>query len=238
MELNYEDSFELVRWKAFKNEFNLSYKDLKSDKKNSGYADVLMCAVAYASGRPLALEVIGSHFFMKAIEQSKRAIDRCERVLDKKIQTILELSFDALQEEEKFVFLDIACCFKGYKLKRVEQILHAHHGDIMKDHIDVLVEKSLIKISDYGIVTLHDLVEDMGKQIVRRESPDPGKRSRLWSSEDIIRVLQENKVSNNDMEKLWLMLLMLVLPISKDFNRFSYDKKVLWYSIKTFIKSK
>ncbi|PNX99122.1 disease resistance protein (TIR-NBS-LRR class), partial [Trifolium pratense] len=95
-------------------------------------------------------------------------------------------------EEEKFVFLDIACCFKGYKLTRVEQILHAHHGDAMRDHISVLVEKSLIKISESDIVTLHDLIEEMGKEIVRRESPDPGKRSRLWASEDIIQVLEEN----------------------------------------------
>ncbi|XP_024641828.1 disease resistance protein RPV1 isoform X2 [Medicago truncatula] len=97
------------------------------------------------------------------------------------------------EEEEKSVFLDIACCFKGYKWTRVEQILNAHYDNIMKDHIDVLVEKSLIKTSMSGNVTLHDLIEDMGKEIVRQESPeDPGKRSRLWSSKDIIQVLEEN----------------------------------------------
>ncbi|CAJ2667105.1 unnamed protein product [Trifolium pratense] len=212
--LNDKDAFELVRWKAFKNEFSPSYNDfllvqkhtgkltankllrlktLKTENKFSGYVHVLERAVAYASGLPLALEVIGSHFFNKTIEQCKCALDRYERVPDKKIQTTLQLSFDALQEEEKSVFLDIACCFKLYKLTRVEQILHAHHGDIMKDHINVLVEKSLIKINEFGDVTLHDLVEDMGKEIVRQESPeDPGKRSRLWASKDIIQVLEEN----------------------------------------------
>ena len=82
-------------------------------------------------------------------------------------------------------------------MANVEQILHAHHGYIMKDHITVLAEKSLIKINESGYVTLHDLVEDMGKEIVRQESPEnPEKRSRLWSSQDIIKVLQENIVSN------------------------------------------
>jgi len=207
-----EDAFELVRWNALKKESRQSYKDLKSDKSLSGYADVFMRAVAYASGLPLALEVIGSHFFNKTIEECERALARCERVPDEKIQTILQLSYNALPKEEKIVFLDIACCFKGYELTRVQQILHAHHGDIKNDHINVLVEKSLIKISESGIVTLHDLVEYMGKQIVERESTDPGERSRLWCCEDIIRVLQENKVSNNDMEKLCLMLLMFLLP--------------------------
>ncbi|XP_045814380.1 disease resistance protein RUN1-like [Trifolium pratense] len=211
--LNDKDAFELVRWKAFKNEFSPSYNDfllvqkhtrkltankllrsktLKTEKVISGYVHILERAVTYASGLPLALEVIGCHFFNKTIEQCKCALDRYEKIPDKKIQRILQLSFDALQEEEKFVFLDIACCFKGYKLTRVEQILHAHHGDAMRDHISVLVEKSLIKISESDIVTLHDLIEEMGKEIVRRESPDPGKRSRLWASEDIIQVLEEN----------------------------------------------
>ncbi|AES76466.2 disease resistance protein (TIR-NBS-LRR class), putative, partial [Medicago truncatula] len=186
--LNDAAAFDLVGWKALKNDYNL-----KNDVRFSSYANVLKRAVAYASGLPLALEVIGSHFFNKTIEQCNYVLDRCERVPDKKIQTTLQVSFDALQDEDKFVFLDIACCLKGWNLIRVEEILHAHYGNIMKDHIDVLVEKSLIKISDSGNITLHDLIEDMGKEIVRRESPEnPGKRTRLWAYEDIKKVFKEN----------------------------------------------
>ena len=66
----------------------------------------------------------------------------------------------------------------------------------MKYHIGVLVEKSL---SWYGRVTLHDLIEQMGKEIVRQESPkEPGKRSRLWLPEDIIQVLEVNKVGETN----------------------------------------
>ncbi|KAK2350345.1 disease resistance protein RPV1 [Trifolium repens] len=184
-ELNNKDAFELVKWKAFKNE--------KTDEVFSDYLHVLERAVAYASGLPLALEVIGSHFSNRTIEECKCALDQCERVLDEKIQMTLQLSFDALKKEEKIVFLDIACCFKGYKLTAVEKVLHAHHGYSIKNHINVLVEKSLIKISEYDVVTLHDLVEDMGKDIVRQESPNPGERSRLWVSEDINEVIEENK---------------------------------------------
>jgi len=196
--LNDKDAFELVRWNAFKNEFSPSYNNV-----SLAQVHVLERVVAYACGHPLALEVMGSHFYNKTLEQCIDALDRYERVPHKKIQTTLELSYNALQEEEKTVFLDIACCFKGYKLKRVEQILHAHHGDIMKEYINVLVEKSLIKISEYGNVAFHDLIEDMGKEIVRQESPKyPGERSRLWSSKDIKEVLEENKVSYNDMNGL------------------------------------
>ena len=151
--LNDEDAFDLVGRKALQNEYCQCYKDILSvqkyerelmdskDKVFLGYANVLKRAVAYACGLPLALEVIGSHFFNKTMEQCIYALDGYERIPDKKIQTILQLSFDAFQEEEKLVFLDIACCFNGYNLTRVEEMLHAHHGVSMKDHIRVLVEK-------------------------------------------------------------------------------------------------
>jgi hypothetical protein len=42
---------------------------------------------------------------------------------------------------------------------------------------------------------MHDLIEDMGREIVRQESPkEHGKRSRLWFHKDIVEVLEENLV--------------------------------------------
>jgi hypothetical protein len=140
---------------------------------------------------------MGSHFSNSKIKQCQDALDRYKRTPERQIQKVLQLSYDTLAVEEKNVFLDIACCLKGYELTRVEQILHAHHDFSIKDHINVLVEKSLIKISESNTVTLHDLIEDMGKDIVKQESPNPGERSRLWAYEDIKEVFKENKVSCN-----------------------------------------
>jgi len=43
---------------------------------------------------------------------------------------------------------------------------------------------------------MHDLIEDMGRQIDMKESPKkPGKRKRLWLPKDIIQVLKDNRVS-------------------------------------------
>ena len=42
---------------------------------------------------------------------------------------------------------------------------------------------------------MHDLMEDLGKEIVRQESSyEPGKRSRLWFYKDILQVLQQDTV--------------------------------------------
>ncbi|KHN30249.1 TMV resistance protein N [Glycine soja] len=183
-----EHALELLSWKAF-----------KLEKVEPFYKDVLNRAATYASGLPLALEVIGSNLYGRNIEQWISALDRYKRIPNKEIQEILKVSYDALEEDEQSVFLDIACCFKKYGLVEVEDILHAHHGHCMKHHIGVLVEKSLIKISFDGNVTLHDLIEDMGKEIVRQESvKEPRKRSRLWFPKDIVQVLEENKVNKID----------------------------------------
>ncbi|PRQ55255.1 hypothetical protein RchiOBHm_Chr1g0322561 [Rosa chinensis] len=45
---------------------------------------------------------------------------------------------------------------------------------------------------------MHDLLQELGWEIVREQSPkEPGKRSRLWSHEDINNVLKKNKAKGN-----------------------------------------
>nr|XP_023880431.1 TMV resistance protein N-like [Quercus suber] len=46
---------------------------------------------------------------------------------------------------------------------------------------------------DRGTLWMHDLLQEMGQEIVRRESPkEPGGRSRLWLYDDILHVLKNN----------------------------------------------
>ena len=114
--------------------------------------------------------------------------------LERKILDVLQISFDGLKITEQKIFLDIACFFKGMTKDRVASILRTPHYRPNID-IDVLVEKSLIIISNRTL-WMHDLIQELGKGIVRCESPNkPGGRSRLWLKEDILRVLKDNTVS-------------------------------------------
>jgi hypothetical protein len=184
--LNQEEALELFRWKIRKNK-----------TVDSSYEYILNRAVNYASGLPLAIEVVGSYLAGEKISEWDSTLDKYERITPNDIQSILEISYDALDEEVKSVFLDIACCFKDYSLEEIEEILNAHYGYCIKNHVVVLAEKSLIKIK-HDYVELHDLIEHMGKEIVWRESPkEPGERSRLWSRDDIVHVLKENTVSKS-----------------------------------------
>ena len=112
----------------------------------------------------------------KQLLATQKVKRRYTRIPNNEILEILKLSFDALGEEEKNVFLDIACCLKGCKMTEVLTL----YDDCIKYHIGVLVKKSLIKVR-HDKIYLHDLIQDIGREIERQESPqEPGKGRRLW----------------------------------------------------------
>jgi hypothetical protein len=55
--------------------------------------------------------------------------------------------------------------------------------------------KYLINIDENGCLDMHDIIQDMARQVVINESPEkPNERSRLWDHNDVIRVLLLNEV--------------------------------------------
>ena len=182
--LNYDEALELFSWGAFK----------KTHPEES-YMDLSMDFVNYAKGLPLALKVLGSLLFGKKMNEWKSALNKLKAEFDANIMNILQISFNGLMDTQKELFLDIACFFKGENKDCISDILESfgYHPDY---NIGVLKDKSLITIDDNGILSMHDLLQDMGQEIVRRESPtEPGGRSRLWIFDDVIRVLKNNSVS-------------------------------------------
>ncbi|KAL6313312.1 hypothetical protein AAG906_019422 [Vitis piasezkii] len=113
-------------------------------------------------------------------------ITKLKRKPNMKVQNVLRTSFDGLDEIEKDIFLDVACFFKGCNEKDVTRRL-----DHAKGVIRVLSDKCLITLS-HNIIRMHDLVQEMGREIVRHDHPkEPGKWSRLWDLEDICLILRK-----------------------------------------------
>jgi hypothetical protein len=172
-----------------------SQKAFKNDQPAEDFVELSKQVVGYANGLPLALEVIGSFMHGRSILEWGSAINRLNDIPDREIIDVLRISFDGLHELEKKIFLDIACFLKGFKKDRIIRILdscgfHAHIGT------QVLIEKSLISVSR-DQVWMHNLLQIMGKEIVHCESlEEPGRRSRLWTYEDVCLALMDNIVSS------------------------------------------
>ena len=111
----------------------------------------------------------------------------------KDIMDMLRISFDGLEDTEKEIFLDIAYFFPREPERDVEEILDIRglYPDI---GIRVLIDKSLIT-SEGGIIQMHDLLQELGKSIVREKAHnEPRKWSRLWDYEDLNKVMLDNMV--------------------------------------------
>ncbi|XP_048433579.1 disease resistance protein Roq1-like [Pyrus x bretschneideri] len=192
-----EEAFELLSWHAFGNPCpDEEYFELPRD------------VVDYCGGLPLALKVVGR---LLATKKSKTiwesTWEKLRNISHGKIHETLKLSYDGLPDYHvKDVFLDISNFFVGWSLSFVEAILGGCSHFSVKVEINTLSDRCLLYIGKDKRLSMHDLIRDMGREIVRAESPVKlGKRSRLWHSEDAKRVLR-NESGTEAVEGLTLAL--------------------------------
>ncbi|XP_054791327.1 disease resistance protein RUN1-like isoform X3 [Prosopis cineraria] len=180
-------SLELFCWHAF-----------RMSQPPNGYENMSNHVIRYVHGLPLALKLVGSNLAHKDFEEWRSTLEQYKRIPERTIHEVLKISYDCLPDGAKRVFLDIACFFKKKALEFIEDILEAC-DDGARFYIEVLVDKSLITIDENSSrLYMHDLIQQMGKEIVRQEGPSNlGQRSRLWYYRDVLEVLQENSGSSN-----------------------------------------
>ncbi|CAJ1949242.1 unnamed protein product [Sphenostylis stenocarpa] len=96
-------------------------------------------------------------------------------------------------------------------------------GLFPENGIRVLVERSLVTVDDKNKLGMHDLLRDMGREIIRSKSPMVlEERSRLWFDEDVLDVLSKES-------KLRLLQLSGVELVG-DFENLSKDLRWLcWH---------
>ncbi|KAM1719345.1 hypothetical protein ACFX12_021169 [Malus domestica] len=173
-----------------------SYHALRKEKPPDDFLALSEQIVSLAGGLPLALEVFGSYLFdRRRIEEWRDGLQKLKHIRPGNLQDVLKISYDALDEQEKCIFLDFACLFVKMNMKREDAI------DILKGcgfdgeiAIADLTAKSLMKVYEDGMLWMHDQVRDMGRQIVIHESVvDPGMRSRLWDRDEILNVFKDDK---------------------------------------------
>lgn len=89
---------------------------------SSDYMELSKEMVYYANGNPLALKVLGSFFHCRRKEEWQSALIELKKVLNKEIHSVLKISYDGLNDNQKEIFFDISCFFKGKDKVRVQRI--------------------------------------------------------------------------------------------------------------------
>ncbi|KAL2342190.1 hypothetical protein Fmac_010130 [Flemingia macrophylla] len=202
-----------VQGLSFHHSLELFYLSAFGEKQPKyGYEDISKKVISYCGAIPLALKVVGASLRSKSKEVWECKLNKLRSIPDMKIQKALKLSYDDLDDSQQNIFLDIACFFKGEPRDNMFPI----------SEIEVLLDKSLITILDGEkgeVIEMHDLIQEMGHEIVRQESIIyPERRSRLWKYEEVVNILKRNK-ENDVVEGIILDLKLLdeSLNLSYDF---------------------
>ncbi|XP_024027298.1 disease resistance-like protein DSC1 [Morus notabilis] len=165
----------------------------EGNSRDMDYMELSKNVVEHAGGLPLAITVLGKHFRSLSQEIWEMALEKLKSVPHNDIHNVLRISYDGLEKIEKDIFLDIACFFKGMRRHLVEKILNGCEF-FASIGVDILIDKSLVTIDPrYNRLQMHDLLQEMGKEIVCQESKEVGKRSRLWITEEACQVLENNE---------------------------------------------
>ncbi|KAL7592023.1 disease resistance protein RPV1 [Lactuca sativa] len=193
--LNDDESLELLSSHAFGSKLPME-----------GFKELAVHLAQYCAGSPLALKVLGSSLFVDVgqpwkinsmLEVWRSALNSLNSLkgdLDCKIQGILQKSFDSLPHaSNKELFLHIAFFFvgeyEGYVVKIMENDWHAKAG------IRTLINRCLLTISPKKKLMMHQLLQEMARNIVLQESRDPAARSRVLQNDESYRLLSKGEGS-------------------------------------------
>ncbi|KAI5079740.1 hypothetical protein GOP47_0005752 [Adiantum capillus-veneris] len=187
--LNKSDSHLLFNWHAF----------LRQEEPSEDFKALAGKVIHACNGVPLALETLGAHLYGKDMDfwvATVKVLKGHQHTLtpaQREVTAILRISFDGLgSEEERLMFLDIACFMLGEREDRAKRLWCETDAAVL--YFETLRLKCLVKIDEERNLTMHDLLRDMGREIVvERSHKNVWERSHLWNEDEVRVVLQHEK---------------------------------------------
>uniref|UniRef100_A0A1J3I586 Putative disease resistance protein n=1 Tax=Noccaea caerulescens TaxID=107243 RepID=A0A1J3I586_NOCCA len=170
----------------------LSKHAFKMNRPQEEFRELCLDIVEQLGGLPLAIRVIGASLYGRKIAFWEDKLCILRNSLDKSISTALKVSYEALDEHEKNVFLYVASCFNGEYMDRAIMVLDPF---VFKSEprLVILMEKSLISMSYNTRLWVHDLLQDMAKDIIcDGKMEKPWKRKILWKFLDVKGLFTDN----------------------------------------------
>ncbi|CAI0418277.1 unnamed protein product [Linum tenue] len=165
----------------------------KTDSPPQDFTTLSEKIVTTAAGLPLTLKVVGSLLFREEKSIWEDKLSMLEKAPQKEVKERLKISYDALEYETKQIFLDVACFFIGMEMK-----IASYYWRDCKFHpvnsINILLQRSMLKIGDDNEFQMHDQMRDMGRAIVCEENiEEPWMRSRVWDDKEGTELLLNKK---------------------------------------------
>ncbi|KAF7851735.1 hypothetical protein BT93_L2927 [Corymbia citriodora subsp. variegata] len=145
--------------------------------------------VKITGGLPLALKVIGSLLSHKSKDHWGDIMKKFEKVPREEVKRVLKISYDALDEWQKQIFLDMACLFIGFD-KRVVFHIWNDSNLFPGEGLQALQQMSLIKIGKDNRLWMHNQLRDFGRDIVHQECDMQLERQTiLWNPKEASKVV-------------------------------------------------
>lgn len=143
-----------------------------------GFEDMVAKFLDACEGLPLSLEVIGALLHgKKDLVYWEAQLSKMSKVLPSDIQSRLKISYDSLDDEEKEIFLDIACFFVG---EDKDTVIRISQGSGWEGSLGIanLENKCLVKVDRENRIRMHDHLRDLGRYLADKELPR--NLLRLW----------------------------------------------------------
>ncbi|KAM7477431.1 hypothetical protein LguiA_025644 [Lonicera macranthoides] len=159
--------------------------------------------VRHCQGLPLALEVLGSVVANKKLKVWEDALKKLEVLPETKILEKLKISYDSLKNHhDQNLFLDIACFFVGKDKNDTVAILDGcdYYTEL---GLQNLIDRSLLSIETNNKLGMHQLLQGMGRKVVREEAKNPEEHTRLWRHMESFSILKD-KIGSGKIEGLIL----------------------------------
>ncbi|KAH9287876.1 hypothetical protein KI387_031993, partial [Taxus chinensis] len=145
-----------------------------------GFEELVNKFLCACNGLPLSLKVFGGHLYEKYCKGYWRCqLDKIYRVLQKDIKETLKISYDVLDDEDKEVFLDVACFFIGKEISLAIEVWNGS-GWTGLHSWENLLNKCLVELDEDNCIKMHDHLRDLGREIASKHSP-----RRLWRPEQV-----------------------------------------------------
>lgn len=114
----------------------------------SGFENLVDSFVEACGGLPLPLRVIRKHVFGSKKAYQKLQLDDVKESLHKDIKDTLQISYNALEDDQKQIFMDIACFFIGKDVNRAISIWK-DSGWRVEHALQNLKDKCLVEVETY-----------------------------------------------------------------------------------------